>query len=112
MQDLISNLKNKVQDIERALARHDLLSPKWYAYELGLQLEHAEQEFELRDHRVLGVSLPRDADGRIENQFKAIRSEVERLRSCLVDQTPEAAQESLRAVCSLFAQLHASFGDA
>jgi hypothetical protein len=112
MRAFIRVLGNKLLDIDRALARRDFLSPKWYAYELGIQLERTEQEFELCDRSVPALPLTSDADELTEKLFSAIRGELERLRSCLVEQKLEAAQKSLGAICSQLAQLDACLGDA
>lgn len=112
MRAFIRSLENKRQDIEKALARNDFLSPKWYAYELGIRLERAEQELQLCDRSVPALPLTSDADELTENLFSAIRGELERLKSCLVEQKLEAAQESLATICSQFAQLDACLGDA
>ena len=112
MRAFIRILENKLHEIDKALARHDFLSPKWYAYEFGIQLERTEQELELRDRSVSALPLTIDAHELTEKLFSAIRGELERLRSCLVEQKLEAAQESLGAICSQLAQLDARLGDA
>ncbi|MDM0010542.1 hypothetical protein QTI51_36740 [Variovorax sp. J22G73] len=112
MRAFIRSLQNKRQDIGKALARQDFLSPKWYAYELGIQVEDTEREFELYRRSVPAFPAASDANKRIENLFSAIRGELERLRNGLVEQKLEAAEESLVTLCSLLAQLDVCLEDA
>lgn len=112
MRTSMCSLENKAQDIENALARHDFSSSRMYAHELGIRLEHAQQELELSCRSMAVKPSEGAAEMLINDLAVSLVSELERLRGSLIEQRLDAAQQAFAKIRSLLAQLALCVGDA